>query len=155
VAALRPGPLIDAPRATLALLQGYDDRAVVALQGPPRAESLTVPLDLPGAPWDLTPLQVRRSRPIRLPPGAYRLEVSGQVLSGFGLGGSARLEVLGARAAVDDTEPNPAIALDLPRGTRRLVVEARGLRGRVRVTRVIVRPVRLLTRRERASAAAP
>jgi hypothetical protein len=155
IAGTRPHPLLNAREATLALLDGYDDRDMRPVSGAVPLESLRVALDLPEAPWELGADDVRRSRRIDLAPGRYRLEIGGQILEARPTAHVVRLDLVSeesrlTRLYLEDGKPLPEAVLDLPEGARRLVLEATGIQGRGRIDTAVIAPVSLLGRRERA-----
>lgn len=160
VAGLRRGPWIDAHGATLALLDGYDDRALVAVSGPVNAETLRLPLRLPAAPWEFAEGTTRRSRPIDLAPGRYRIEVEGTIVEALPTAHVVRLDLLAdddrlGRTYLEDRQPPPSFDLDLRHGARRVIVEAVGIQGTGRITAATVLPREILPRRERPGSRRP
>jgi hypothetical protein len=154
VAGVRTGPVLDAHGATLALLDGYDDRALVAVSGPLKPETLRLPLRLPDAPWEFTEGVLRRSRPVDLAPGRYRVEVEGTIVEALPTAHVVRLDVLAdderiGRTYLEDGQPPPSFDLDLRQGARRVILEATGIQGTGRITTATVLPKELLPRRER------
>jgi hypothetical protein len=158
IAGLRPGTLVDRREATLALLDGYDDRALVSWSGPLRPESLAVPLALPDAPWELAADEVRRSRRIDLAPGRYRVAVAGRILDALPTAHVIRIDLVAdderlSRTYLEDGKPLPSDTLDLPAGARRLRAEVTGIQGRGRIDSVVLTPLELRPRRDRTSPA--
>jgi hypothetical protein len=154
VTSVHPGHALDAREAALALIEGYDDRAVIALSGPWRPEAMSVTFDLPGAPWELSPDEVRRSRRLDLTPGRYRLDVDGRILDARRTAHVVRLDVLAddtrlARLYLEEGKPLPTALLDLGEDSRRLLIEATGIQGQGRIDAVRMVPLALVPRRDR------
>jgi hypothetical protein len=155
VLGLRPGTSLDPRGATMALIDGYDDRALVAVSGPVQPETLRVPLVLPDAPWSFTEGVVRRSRPLDLPAGRYHIEAEGVIVEALPTAHVVRLDLLAdeeriGRTYLEDKRPPPSFDVDLRAGARRLVIEATGIQGTGRISAATVTPRELLSRRERA-----
>lgn len=156
VAGVRRGPLLDPRGATLALLDGFDDRALISVSGPLRPETLRLPLPLPDAPWTFTEGVVRRSRPLGLAPGRYRVEVDGTIVEALPTAHVVRLDLLAdndrlGRTYLEDGQPPPSFELDLRHGARRVMLEATGIQGTGRITAATIVPRELLPRRNRPS----
>lgn len=122
-------------RAVAELIQAWGKRRLVDVSGPLRLQELSLPLDLPGAPWELTPRETRFSRKLDLPPGVYRLEVESRVLA---TGPADRVVRLGvsadegelAEAYLAEGSTSLELVLELPNGANRLALAAEGLQGR-------------------------
>jgi hypothetical protein len=155
-AGLRPGSMLDTRGATLALVDGYDDRALVSVTGPVRPETLRVPLELAEAPWDFQgPGAVRRSRPVDLAPGRYRVEIDAVIMKAVPTAHVVRVDIVAedeslAFGYVEDGKPLPVLELDLRERARRVRVEAAGIQDEARINAVTVVPVSIAVRRERA-----
>jgi hypothetical protein len=157
VRGLRGGSLLDARGATLALLDGYDDRAMISMTGPVRAETLRVPIDLGEPRWDFRNGEVRRSRPLDLAPGQYRIEIDGTIVKAVPTAHVVRIDVVAederlAFGYLEDGKPLPQFALDLRERARRVRIEATGIQDEGRINAVTVAPVWLAARRERERA---
>ena len=117
------------------MIQAWGKRRIVGSSGPLRLRELSLPLDLPGAPWQLAPRETRFSRKLDLPPGDYRLAVASRILeAGPGdrvvrLGVSADEGEL-AEAYLAEGSTALELVLELPNGASRLALAAEGLQGR-------------------------
>jgi hypothetical protein len=152
VPALPQAPHLDPQRATLELLEAWDEGNLV---GPPLSlGALAVPLDLPDAPWTLLPGELRFSRKLDLPPGTYRVLVRGRALQAGPRDRVARIDVATddeviADAYVQEGRPDPAFDLSLPNGARRLTLTAVGLQGKTLIEDVRLTPLGLVPRSRR------
>lgn len=131
-------------RATLELLYALAARRVVGVSGPVVPADLSLPLDLPGAPWSLTPREVRVSRRLDLPAGRYRLVARGAV----GAGGVLRLGLTSeeGRLGVIHMTPGAADAsleLSLPSGATRVALSAEAEDAPALLESVRLQPVAL------------
>jgi hypothetical protein len=118
--------------------------------------ALTLPLDLPRAPWTLERGDVRRTRRLALPPGLYRLEVDARA-------GPAPTTVHLSRfeAATDDLSldwaylrvdrPLAPFRLPLPLGAPRFCLVVTGVADRTLVTGARLVPLSVVPRRLRPS----
>jgi hypothetical protein len=127
----RDRPWVDERQATLRVLGVWDD---ARLQPPPALSTLSIPLDLPEAPWRLDASEIRNSRRLDLPPGLYRIEVRGRVVEALATAHVVRLdltagELLLARTYLREGQPPPVLPLLLPAGARRLMLTAAGVQG--------------------------
>ncbi len=132
-------------RAAMELIQALGKRRVVGISDPLRMQELSLPLDLPGAPWELTARETRFSRKLALPPGVYRLVLAARVLEAgvadrvvrFGVS-SAEGDV--AEAYLAEGAPAPELVLRLPHGASRLVLATEGLQGRALIVGARLQP---------------
>ncbi len=74
-ASQRSTPLLDERQAVARLIDSWDAERARPLSGPLDLSALSIPLDLPGAPWTVAAGEQYRSRRVALPPGLYRLEL--------------------------------------------------------------------------------
>jgi hypothetical protein len=145
---------LDARRATLALLEDWDAANVL---GPPLPlASLAIPLALPDAPWTLEPGEMRFSRKLDLPPGTYRLLVSGRALEAAPGDRVVRIDVASdddvlASTYLQEGQPAPELELKLPQGARRLTLAAVGVQGRGLVATAHLTPLAVVPRHLRTS----
>lgn len=112
-------------RATQELLYALATRRVVGVSGPVAPSELSLPLDLPGAPWSLAPREVRSSRRLDLPPGRYRVSARGSAAAGGGL----RLGLAGEQGRIGVVEiaagaTLASLEIALPTGASRFAVSA-------------------------------
>ena len=158
---LRDRPFLDQRLATLQLLAAWDGDNLWGPAGPPRPESLAIPLELPNAPGTLRPGEARLSRRLDLPPGLYRvalvLKARAEARAGHAL---VRVEVLSdalllAAARFDSDTPPPILTLPLPAGARRLSVRVVSLSSPVEVSEVLVVPEVVVPRRRRGDLSWP
>jgi hypothetical protein len=157
---LRERPLIEPHFSVMQLLWAWDGEN---LRGVPRhldVRALSLPLELPRAPWTLDATEIRNSRRVDLPPGAYRLEVDGRILEAAPTAHVTRLDLLAgelllARAYLREGAPPPNLPVLLPAGARRLVLTASGVQGKGRVDEVRLRPEAIVPRRLREDFAWP
>lgn len=146
VQGLRDPQWIDARGAGTAALEAARLAVPRGPHGPLDVTRLSLPLDLPGAPWTLAADEVRRSRPFDLPPGAYRIDLDAGVLDALPTARVLRVDVANAavslvRGYVREDQGPPVLELTLPEGGRRLVLVASGIQGIGRVTAARVRPI--------------
>ncbi len=132
-------------RAVVELIRAWGERRLVGISGPLRLQELSLPLDLPGAPWELTERETRFSRKLDLPPGVYRLEVEARILEAGTADRIVRLGVSAnegelAEAYLAEGSAAPELVLDLPNGARHLAVAAEGLQGRAVIEALRLRP---------------
>jgi hypothetical protein len=134
-------PRLDPRAATLEVLEAWEPGHFSGPAGPPRVQALALPLDLPRAPWLMDAGQVRHSRRLGLPPGAYRLEVRARAVGGFAAllafhVGGLRL----ATASVTHEAPLAVVPLLLPVGAQGFGLTARhqGGMGEIESVRVLV-----------------
>lgn len=123
-------------RAVAELIQAWGKRRLVGSSGSLRLQELSLPLDLPGAPWELAPRETRFSRKLDLPPGDYRLEVASLILEAGAGDRVVRLGVFAdegelAEAYLAEGGTSLELLLELPNGASRLALAAEGLQGRV------------------------
>ena len=159
-AGLHAGPLIERRLATLDVLEAWDPGRLRGAMGPPPLGQLEVPMDLPGAPWDVRALDVRTSRRVDIPPGLYRLQVLGRALSAEPGARVARVDVVAGEldlgsAYLREGQPAPVIPLLLPAGARRLALIASGVQGAARVDAAHLVPEALVPRSLRGAFAWP
>jgi hypothetical protein len=122
-------------RAVMELIQAWGERRVVGISDPLRIQELSLPLDLPGAPWELTPGETRFSRKLELPPGLYRLRIASRVLAAGAADRVVRLGVWAdegqlAEAYLAEGGTAAELVLELPKGASRVALAAEGLQGR-------------------------
>ena len=154
---LRDGPLVDPRQAPLHLLAAFDGDNVVGLSGPLQLEALSIPFELPGAPWTIAPESERLSRRLDLPPGAYRLQVEGRVLDALRTAHVVRIDLTSAetlllRTYLREGQPPPSALLALPSGARRVLLTATGIQGTALVESARLVPQDVVPRRSRTSA---
>lgn len=154
---LADGPLLDPRQAPLHLLAAYDRENVVGVSGPLALATLSIPFDLPGAPWTLAPGEERLSRRLDLPPGTYTLRVRGRVLRALRTAHVIRIDVtagdsLMLRTYLEEGQPPPAALLALPSGARRLLLTATGIQGTGLLESAEVQPVDVVPRSQRETA---
>lgn len=105
-------------RSTLELIHALGRRRVVGVSGELAPEQLSLPLDLPGAPWTLAAGEARVSRKLDLPPGRYRFTARGT--------GRLRLELRSDAGRLGTLPLGSALELSLPDGVDRLLLTAEG-----------------------------
>jgi hypothetical protein len=154
-AGVRDRPLVDPRLAPLQVATAWDTDNLRGPAGDPSPSSLAIPLDLPGAPWTLEPGDVRYSRRLDLPPGAYRVEIDGAALASAPGTHTTRIdltcgELLLATGHLRQGATPLALPLLLPAGARRLAVTASGVQDRAVVGAVRIVPQVLVPRRRRA-----
>jgi hypothetical protein len=149
-AGLRDEPLLDTRRAGLELLGAFDRDNLVGRRGPPDLATLSIDLEMPGAPWALDSRELRSTRRIDLQPGAYRFEAEWRVLEPPA---SARVDLVAGRLTVGglglDAATGTGEEVLLPVGARRMQGWAAGLDGRLSLARLRLIPVAVVPRRDR------
>jgi hypothetical protein len=144
-------PLVDARTSVARLLDAWDPARVVPVSGALDLSSLSLPLDLPRAPWTLRRGDECRSRRVALPPGRYRLEIDaapGPTREAVHL---TRLEAQADDLALDWAylrvdRPLAAMDLLLPAGAPRFVLVASGVADEGVVTGARLVPLALVPR---------
>jgi hypothetical protein len=152
-AGLRREPLLDARRASLELLAAFDRDNLVGRAGAPRPQELSIDLEMPEAPWALDSSELRSTRRLDVPPGAYRLEADWRVLEPPA---SARIDLVAGRLALGSLSLEAASGtssaeVTLPVGARRVQGWAAGLDGRLSLSHLRLVPIAVVPRRERAA----
>jgi hypothetical protein len=155
--ALAEGPLLDPRQAPLHLLAAYDGDNVVGLSGPLDIATLSIPFDLPAAPWTLEPGEERLSRRLDLPPGTYTFRAQGRVLRALRTAHVIRIDLTAGedlllRTYLQEGQPPPAAPLALPSGARRLLLTATGIQGTGLLESAGLQPVEVVPRRRRETA---
>src|SRR6185503_14890044 len=136
--------------AGLRVLLEWQPQRWRALSGAPDLRSLSLPLELPRAPWLLDDPQPRNSRMMDLPPGDYLVEVRLKSLGPSSL----RLEMHAgdlalAWADVDDGRERVLLPMTLPVGARHLALSAVLQGGRAELQEARIRPQALVPRDRR------
>ncbi len=132
---LAAGPLLDPRGATLQLLRTWRAPKWSATAAPPHLADLSLPVDLPDAPWVIAAGEVRYTRRFELPAGGYRLTAAPRPV----VPGAARafIRVVAGDHALADAEwrPGAPVGIEVTIGSehRRLQVTAGGLEGRIRI----------------------
>jgi hypothetical protein len=152
-AGLREHPLLEERRAALQLLQAWDETNVAGVSGPLDLRTLSVPVDLRGAPWSVGAYEIRNSDRFDLPPGAYRVEVAGRTLDLPRGSRSTRLELASGDLVLErgflEGQRGVSFPMLLPAGARRMVFTAIGVQGRGVIESVGIAPEAVVRRSRR------
>jgi hypothetical protein len=150
-AAVSERPLVDHRAATLDLMWDWEPQRLRGPSGVPTLDALSVPFELPRAPWRLTPGEARNSRRVDVPPGLYAFEAAIDATAG-----PARVRIeLGsgplvfAQVDLDASRREDRRPVLLPVGARRLGVSAAGVAGEAELARARLVPEALVPRAER------
>jgi hypothetical protein len=160
-AGLHAGPLVEPRLATLDVIESWDPARVGGPMGLPPLRLLRLPLELPGAPWTVSALDVRNSRRIDVPPGLYRLEIVATAAAPELDTRVARVDVVAGNLALGsaylrhDGKPAPAVRLLLPAGARRLALIVSGVQGVAFLKEADLVPEELVPRGRRSEFAWP
>jgi hypothetical protein len=152
--ALRSSPLVDERTSVLRLIDAWDAERIVPVTGPLELSSLSLPLDLPRAPWTLRRGDVRRTRRVALPAGLYRLDVAARPGDARSAVDLARLETRSDDLGLDwvylrTDRPLQPLVLLLPGGAPRLILVASGVADESIVEGARLTPLALVPRRLR------
>jgi len=151
-AALGPRPLLSGQGSSLSALDVWPELS--GWHGGLDLSTVSVPFELPDAPWRLEEFEIRNSRRLELPPGLYRLEIRASLTSALRWAHVARLDLVAGelpllRTYLVEGEPIPSPELLLPVGARRLILTAAGIQAQAVVEAVTLRPRALVPRRQR------
>jgi hypothetical protein len=150
--ALRQRPLVDPQAAALELLSRWDE---TNLRGTPlQLGSLSVPIELPQAPWSFEPDEIRNARALDLPPGVYDVKIEGRVIEALRTARVVRLDLVAGELLLERRYLREDLALApielvLPAGARRLVLTGVGIQGKGLVERAAIVPQGVARRRDR------
>ncbi len=129
----RDAPLVHPQRASLEALALWDGGNVAGGSGPLALRSISVPLDLRQAPWRLREQDVRNSDRLDLPPGSYRMDVTGRALELPAGSRATRLELVSGDLLLEraflEGDRGASFPVFLPAGARRLMLTAVGVQG--------------------------
>ncbi len=154
----RDAPWVDPRGATLETLRLWDGGNLVGQ--PLELPTLRLPVDLREPEWPLSEGTIYTSRRLDLPPGAYRVKVTADVVDAVPTAHVARItpaaggHVLG-RYYIQEGAPPLSFALAAPVGLQRLSFAGSGVQGRARVEAIEIVPQALVPRSQRAGFAGP
>ena len=144
-------PILDGRGATQQLLSlWWQPRLTVGTTPPPALRDLSLPLDLPDAPWVLAKGDERHSRRFELPAGVYRLEADlrretggAATLRAQFFAGDAVLAAGDWKIGAGSSNVTAALDATVAEGTRRLQVSVAAIDGRSRIAALRLIPLAL------------